>query len=281
MKYRSDIDGLRAVAVLSVIWFHYGTSLPDWAKLPGGFTGVDVFFVISGFLITQQLYADIQGGRFSILGFYDRRIRRILPALLVMLTVVLLAGRWLLMPGDYMSLAWSTAAATFGFSNFYFLFNTGYFDQSAELMPLLHTWSLAVEEQFYFVWPALLFGLTALGSRRNLAAIIAAIVIVGFGAMIVWIDIDPKGVFYMVGPRAWELAIGALLVFLPPLPRYAGNAAVAVGLMLVGAGFFVADAKTFPGPSALLPCIGAAMVICLVHLIAEPPIGSVRCDQSA
>jgi peptidoglycan/LPS O-acetylase OafA/YrhL len=174
VKYRADIDGLRAIAVLSVIWFHYGASLPDWAKLPGGFIGVDVFFVISGFLITQQIYADIQVGRFSILSFYDRRIRRILPALLVMLAVVLLAGRWLLMPGDYMSLAWSTAAAALGFSNFYFLFNTGYFDQSAELMPLLHTWSLAVEEQFYFVWPALLFGLTALGSRRNLAAIICS-----------------------------------------------------------------------------------------------------------
>jgi len=261
LKYRGDIDGLRAVAVLSVIWFHYGAPLPPWARLPGGFTGVDVFFVISGFLITQQLYADIRSGRFSLLSFYDRRVRRILPALLFMLAIVLIAGRWFLMPGDYMSLATSAGTATFGASNFYFLFNTGYFDQSSELMPLLHTWSLGVEEQFYVVWPILLFSLSKFGSRNNLAALTATIVLIGFGAMIVWIGLDPKAAFYMAAPRAWELAIGALLVFLPPLNRFSGSLAVPTGLALVAMGFFVADAHAFPGPSAILPCAGSALVI--------------------
>ena len=133
MKYRADIDGLRAVAVLSVMAFHYG------AGLHGGFTGVDVFFVISGFLITQQLTAEIAAGRFSILNFYDRRIRRIVPALLVVLVSSILIGRLILLPGEYKSLATSAAYATFGGSNFFFLHNTGYFDQASELMPLLHT----------------------------------------------------------------------------------------------------------------------------------------------
>lgn len=260
--YRADIDGLRAIAVLSVIAFHYGAAFPAWVHLGGGFTGVDVFFVVSGFLITQQLADDIAEGRFSILKFYDRRARRILPALLVMLAVTLLAGRWLLLPGDYMNLAMSAATAAFGASNFYFLLNTGYFDQSSELMPLLHTWSLGVEEQFYFIWPMLLLGLATLGkSRANIAAIISTIVIAGFGMMLVWASIDPKSAFYIVAPRAWELALGALLVFLPPISRLLGAPAIAAGLALVVAGFIVADAEHFPGPSAVLPCIGSALIL--------------------
>ena len=254
MKYRADIDGLRAVAVLSVMAFHYGVALP------GGFTGVDVFFVISGFLITQQLAAEIAAGSFSILGFYDRRVRRIVPALLVMLTVTLFAGKLLLMPGDYKALGMSAATSAFGISNFFFLNHTGYFDRSADLMPLLHTWSLAVEEQFYVVWPPLLL-LMAAGRRRiDTAAIIGAIVIVGFGASLVWLDVDPKAAFFMAAPRAWELAIGALLVFLPPLPRRLAGASV-VGLLLVIVGFSQIRASSFPGFAALLPCIGAALVV--------------------
>jgi peptidoglycan/LPS O-acetylase OafA/YrhL len=165
-RYRPDIDGLRAIAVMSVLAFHYG------APLPGGFTGVDVFFVISGFLITSKLNDDIKAGEFSILGFYDRRIRRILPALLVMLGATLLAGYVLLMPGEYESLAASVAMAAFGVSNFYFLTHTGYFDQTADLVPLLHTWSLAVEEQFYLVWPIALFAIVK--ARRGTSTILPA-----------------------------------------------------------------------------------------------------------
>lgn len=127
LKYRADIDGLRAIAVLSVLAFHYN------AALPGGFTGVDVFFVISGFLITQQLSAEISNGTFSILNFYDRRIRRIVPALAVVLAFSLWIGKFLLLPGDYKSMAASAAYAALGASNFFFLSNTGYFDQGFRL----------------------------------------------------------------------------------------------------------------------------------------------------
>jgi peptidoglycan/LPS O-acetylase OafA/YrhL len=252
--YRADIDGLRAIAVLSVLAFHYG------ARFPGGFTGVDVFFVISGFLITSHIADEIRADTFSVLGFYDRRVRRILPALLVMLAVTLFAGKFLLMPGDYKALGGSTAAAAFGFSNFFFLAHTGYFDQSADLMPLLHTWSLAVEEQFYIVWPLLLLIIASGRKRLVAAASVSAIVIVGFGASLVWFDVNPKAAFFVAAPRAWELAIGAALVFLPELPRRLGGA-TAFGLVLIVAGFFQIKAASFPGVAALLPCVGAALVI--------------------
>jgi peptidoglycan/LPS O-acetylase OafA/YrhL len=260
-NYRPDIDGLRAVAVLSVLAFHYGAALsPEW-RLPGGFTGVDVFFVISGFLITFKLAEDIAAGTFSILGFYDRRICRILPALLVMLAVTLFAGKFLLMPGDYKALAISTAASAFGVSNFFFLSHTGYFDQSADLLPLLHAWSLAVEEQFYLVWPPLLFVIAAGRKRIDIAAALAAIVIIGFAASVLWFDANPKAAFFMAVPRAWELAIGALLVFLPPLSRAFGEVATAMGVALIGGGFILVSASSFPGVAALYPCLGATLVI--------------------
>lgn len=254
-EYRPDIDGLRAIAVLSVLAFHYG------APLPGGFTGVDVFFVISGFLITQQLYADIERGTFSLIAFYDRRIKRIVPALLVVLIASLIAGHILLVPGDYKSLAKSASAAALGFSNFYFMRNTGYFDQTADLMPLLHTWSLGVEEQYYLIGPLLLFGLAPLLSKKKIAAVVSAIVILGFGVSLAWLSSDPKGAFYMAAPRAWELAIGALLVFLPRLPRRLGEASIVAGITLIVVGFFVVSTEVFPGVWALFPCIGAALVI--------------------
>lgn len=258
--YRPEIDGLRAVAVLSVLVYHYSAPFP-WPLLPGGFTGVDVFFVISGFLITSKLSDDIRSGTFSILEFYDRRIRRILPALLVMLAVTLLAGQFLLMPGDYKAMAASAAAAAFGASNFFFLFNTSYFDQAANLMPLLHTWSLGVEEQFYLVWPILLLVIATGRKHVDTAAILGVTVIVGLGASLLWFDSDPKAAFFMALPRAWELALGASLVFLRPLPRAFGEIATAIGLVLIGAGFVLVSDASFPGPAALYPCIGAALVI--------------------
>jgi peptidoglycan/LPS O-acetylase OafA/YrhL len=215
--YRPDIDGLRAIAVLSVLAYHYSAPLP-YFPLPGGFTGVDVFFVISGFLITQILAADVEAGRFSVLRFYDRRIRRILPALLVMLATTLLAGKFLLMSGDYQALGVSAAASAFGVSNFFFLNHSGYFDRTSDLMPLLHTWSLAVEEQFYFIWPALLAFIAKRRSRADITAAMAVLVIVGLGASLIWRDYDAKAAFYLAVPRAWELALGGLLVFLPKLP---------------------------------------------------------------
>jgi len=253
--YRADIDGLRAVAVLSVLGFHYG------APIRGGFTGVDVFFVISGYLITQILSVEIAAGKFSILTFYDRRMRRILPALLTMLAIVLFAGKFLLIPGDYLTLARSTAATAFGVSNIFFQNNTGYFDQAAELMPLLHTWSLAVEEQFYLVWPFLLYLLAATRKRRDVAALITAITILGFGGSLIWFAADPSSAFYSAAPRAWELALGALLVFVPALPRPLAGPAGWLGLIVIAAGFLRISAADFPGLSAAVPCAGAALII--------------------
>jgi peptidoglycan/LPS O-acetylase OafA/YrhL len=261
LKYRSDIDGLRAVAVLAVIAFHYRLPFPEPFRLEGGFTGVDVFFVISGFLITSVLTQDVQDGRFSVLSFYDRRIRRIVPALAVVLTATLLAGKFLLMPGDYSGLSDSAAAAAFGASNFYFLSHTGYFDQTADLLPLLHTWSLGVEEQFYLLWPLLLAFIVGRRKKIDTVAIITTITIIGFGASLVWFDQSPKSAFYLPFPRAWELSTGALLVFMPKLPRAAGELTTVAGLALILFGFIRITEAHFPGASALLPCLGAALVI--------------------
>ncbi|QIO34160.1 acyltransferase family protein [Bradyrhizobium sp. 1(2017)] len=254
LEYRRDIDGLRAIAVVTVLLFHYG------APLRGGFTGVDVFFVISGFLITQVLVNEIAAGTFSVLAFYDRRMRRILPALLMMLATSLMAGLVLLLPGEYTHLASSAAAAAFGVSNFFFLAHTGYFDQTADLMPLLHTWSLAVEEQFYLVWPLLLFVLAQSRSRLVMAAGVAVLVVAVCAASIFYFRVDPKSAFYMALPRSWELAIGALLVFLPAMNRVAGEIAAVAGLILIAIGLTLSPSK-FPGVFALYPCIGAALII--------------------
>ena len=252
--YRPDIDGLRAIAVLSVMGFHYRQFIR------GGFTGVDVFFVISGFLITQYLATEMAAGTFSLLNFYDRRIRRIMPALLVMLAAVLLAGRLLLTPGDYVTLADSAAASAFGVSNFFLYSHTGYFDQLSDLMPLLHTWSLAVEEQFYLVWPLLLLAVVTVTSRKSIAVAVGALLVIGCAGSIVYFQYEPKAAFYMALPRAWELGLGALLVFLPVLSRGFGEVAALAGLILIGIGLTLAPGK-FPGQFALYPCIGAALII--------------------
>ncbi|MFT7671411.1 MAG: peptidoglycan/LPS O-acetylase OafA/YrhL [Planctomycetota bacterium] len=148
VSYRPDIDGLRAVAVLAVVLFHFGVE-----PFGAGFVGVDVFFVISGFLITGLLHKEIVEERFSLSQFYVRRIKRILPALLVVTLCTLGAGAVLLLPSDLERLAEQSAYAIVGLSNFHFFFESGYFDRAAEFLPLLHTWSLGVEEQFYLFGP--------------------------------------------------------------------------------------------------------------------------------
>jgi peptidoglycan/LPS O-acetylase OafA/YrhL len=150
LKYRPDIDGLRAVGVLAVIFFHL--SVP---YVTGGFVGVDIFFVISGYLITKILADEIDAGNFSLLGFYERRIRRIIPALFAMLGAVSIFAYLTLIPANYLYATQSAAASAFSFSNVFFYRHDGYFDFGVELIPLLHTWSLGVEEQFYIVFPLL------------------------------------------------------------------------------------------------------------------------------
>lgn len=257
--YRADVDGLRAIAVLGVLLYHYGA---NW--LPGGFTGVDVFFVISGYLITLILRREIDAGEYTLLGFYDRRIRRIFPALIVVLAFTLAMGWFTLMPGDFSDLGQSAGYAAIGLGNLFFFWNTGYFDQASEMQPLLHTWSLGVEEQFYVVWPLLLLvGLQLITSMRIRALLIALCVVGGFAYAAVLVSIDPKAAFYLPYPRAWELGLGALLAFLPTI----GSVLLSQVMALAGVGLiafsFLALSVTapFPGANALYATLGAALLI--------------------
>ena len=259
LNYRADIDGLRAIAVLGVVLYHYGAS---W--LPGGFTGVDVFFVISGYLITSILRKQIEAGTFSILAFYDRRIRRIVPALLVMLATTLVLGWFILMPGDYANLGESSAYATLGLGNLYFFWNTGYFDRAAELQPLLHTWSLGVEEQFYLVWPlALWLGLTFVKSRTLVVVAGAAALALLFAYSVWTVASDPKAAFYLPLPRAWEFLIGGALVFARPIQSTltSGFVATAGVAAIVWSLATITISSSFPGWGAVYASVGAACLI--------------------
>jgi len=264
LSYRPDIDGLRAVAVMSVVLYHFGIV----GALSGGFIGVDIFFVISGFLITSLITADLKVGRFSLLAFYQRRIRRIFPAMLVVLAASLAAGYFFLLPGDYTSLGVSAAYSAASLSNWYFLQNTGYFDRVADMLPLLHMWSLSVEEQFYLVWPLLLAAFFFIARKEAvvIAALICAVVIGGLWLSIQRTGTDPKSAFFLAHLRAWELALGALLVFLPPLrksvSRWKNELPTLIGVALIAISVLTLSREhLFPGLNAVPACVGAALII--------------------
>jgi peptidoglycan/LPS O-acetylase OafA/YrhL len=257
--HRADIDGLRTVAVLPVVAFHVGVHV-----LRGGFVGVDVFFVISGFLITQMIADQLEVGRFSILSFYERRIRRILPALLAVLLAVYLTGLVYFLPADVIDLSKSLIAAALSGSNVYFWFGAGYFDRMAISKPLLHTWSLAVEEQFYMVWPIMLM-LGYRFFRRQVFTAMLALSILSLAASAIGAYEFPIATFYLPFTRFWELSIGGLLA-LGAVPRALGaiarNVLAAVGLALIAGSVLVIDPlMPFPGLLALPPCVGAAMIL--------------------
>jgi len=259
LKHRDDIDGLRALAVIPVILFH--------AKVPGftgGFIGVDVFFVISGYLITRLIWQEMEENRFSLARFYERRIRRIMPALLLVVLATLAAGWFFMMPAEYAGLGLSAAATVLSVSNFFFWDDASYFSVTAELKPLLHSWSLSVEEQFYLLFP---LGLVALRrwSPKNVRlwlALAAGISFVTSAAIVVdW----PDAAFYAPWFRAWELLLGGLLALSTVRNTMAAPAREALGA--AGAGLIVApvllysEALPFPGALALAPCAGTAMII--------------------
>lgn len=256
--YRPDIDGLRAVAVLGVLFFHFG------AFLPGGFTGVDVFFVISGFLITRLITEAVLADRFSLLEFYARRVRRILPALLVVLAACLLAGWFLLLPAQYVRLGSGAIYSAFGLGNWYFLRHTGYFDEAAGQQPLLHIWSLGIEEQFYLCWPIMLWALLMLvTSRRLFVFLLSAALVLCFAYALRKTGNDPKAAFYLPHARAWELLLGGLIVFLPPLKNLMMSHALgALGVILIGWSFLTLSSHDpFPGFNALYACGGTALIV--------------------
>jgi len=257
--YRDDIQGLRALAVVPVVLYH-----ADDRLLPGGFVGVDIFFVISGFLITRILLRDLAHGEMTIAGFYQRRVQRLFPALFVMLVAVLLAAALLLSPRDYSELARTALSTVFFVSNFDFYLLSGYFDGVAAEKPLLHTWSLAVEEQFYILFP-LLLALLFKHARRRLLAIVAFGALVLFAVSVWGANEHRTAAFFLTPFRAFALAIGALLALTPiseQMPRSVRAATSLAGLALISASFFLISRTTvFPGFAALAPCLGAALVI--------------------
>lgn len=258
-KYRPDIDGLRAVAVLSVLFFHSG-----FEAFSGGYVGVDIFFVISGFLITTIIVREIGSNKFSITTFYERRFRRILPAVITVVAVSLLIAHFLLDSKEYKNLAYSSIANNLFMSNIYFYTQTGYFDGPSELKPLLHTWSLSVEEQYYVFFPLLLLLVAKFGGKKYLHFLIP-IFFLSFGASILGMDLDKSAVFYMLPTRAWELLLGSLLAIVA-LPRIINVAALnvisALGLLMMLYSIFVFTRETpFPSGYAAIPAFGAALVI--------------------
>lgn len=256
-SYRPDIDGLRAIAVLAVLFYHFG-----WKPFGGGFIGVDVFFVISGFLITGMILRDIEGNKFSLVRFYERRIRRIFPALFVMLLVVLAAGAWLYDPPTFLDHGKSTIAAATSWANIYFWSTVGYFDAPPLLKPLLHTWSLSVEEQFYLVLPLTLLLITRYVKKHALWAVIG-LFLLSLG-LNVWVTgTDPNTAFYMPYLRAWELLAGGLIAMRPvKLKPAIAEATNLLGLAAVIAPIFLYTENTpFPGWAALAPVLGTAVII--------------------
>ncbi|WP_264309291.1 acyltransferase family protein [Pseudomonas putida] len=260
LAYRPDIDGLRALAVLAVTLFHFNK---QW--LPGGFVGVDVFFVISGFLITGIIYG--KGADFSFGDFYGRRVRRILPAAVFVTLVTLIAGSFLLLPADVKSLSVSAIGATLSAANIYFwlFLDTSYFAASSDTVPLLHMWSLGVEEQFYLIWPALMIVAMKLGGKRLLVATGVILAIGSFAVSEYFLTRDPSFAYYMLPSRAGELLVGALLFLWQDsrrIPASIANFAGILGLALVGGSILFLDERNgFPGIRSILPSLGAALLI--------------------
>ena len=256
--YRPDVDGLRALAVLAVIAFH---AFPGLA--PGGFAGVDIFFVISGFLISGIILDALGQGRFSFADFYWRRVRRIFPALILVLAACLAAGWLILLPDEFRRLGAHVAAGAAFVANLALWRETGYFDGAAELKPLLHLWSLGVEEQYYMVWPLLLYALRA--RPRLMLAMIVAVAAASFAANL-WLTAktDSAG-FYLPFGRFWELMAGSLVAYgvhhrRLPAPR--PDVMAVLGLALLGAALLLLRAeRAFPGAWALLPVLGTVLLI--------------------
>jgi len=259
LGYRPEVDGLRAIAVLSVVLYHAG-----WSQLGGGYVGVDVFFVISGFLITSLIRKEAEAGAFSLVGFYERRARRILPALFAVVTATAAAGVIILMPAELEDLGASmVGAATFA-SNILFWRQTDYFSPAIDLKPLVHTWSLAVEEQFYILFPLMLVAIVRWGGKRY-AAPVLLLAALSFGASVALLRLEPTADYYLLPTRAWELLMGSVVAlgFMPALrSRFAAEAVSLLGLAaIVGSALLLKPDSPFPGWNALWPCLGAAAFI--------------------
>jgi peptidoglycan/LPS O-acetylase OafA/YrhL len=257
-RYRPDIDGLRAIAVMLVVNFH---GFPD--AMPGGFIGVEIFFVISGFLITGIIARELSTNRFSLVGFYVRRIRRIFPALIVVLCAVLVLGWLWMLPHAYAQLSSDVFASAAFAANIALMLQSGYFDVESAKKPLLHLWSLGIEEQFYLAWPLLL--MLAARWRVGLLAVAATIALASFIFNVALIGHDPVATFYLPFTRAWELLTGAVLALAwsrIDQSEAASNGRAWTGLALIVIAAAVLNVhRAFPGWWALLPIAGSALLL--------------------
>jgi peptidoglycan/LPS O-acetylase OafA/YrhL len=257
-KYRPDVDGLRAIAVMLVLNFH---AFPD--AMPGGFIGVDVFFVISGFLITSLISRDLELGRFSLVEFYNRRIRRIFPALIVVLCATLVLGWFWMLPQALTQLGSDTFASAAFLANIALLLQSGYFDVESAKKPLLHLWSLGIEEQFYLFWPLLLMFVARF--RMRMLAMAALLGIASFLLNVALIGSNPIATFYLPFTRAFELLAGAVLAFgwinVNPSGA-ASNRRAWIGVVLIVVAAVMLDShRAFPGWWAVLPVAGTALLL--------------------
>ncbi|WP_338518261.1 acyltransferase family protein [Alteromonas gracilis] len=263
-KYRPEIDGLRAIAVLSVVIFHAQAPF-----LSGGFVGVDIFFVISGFLITGILVSNFETNIFSLPLFYAKRIKRLLPAALTLTLVTLLFGYFILTPDKYLELAKSAVMSSAFAANVWFFLNSGYFDQSTEISPLVHMWSLSVEEQYYFIVPVLIFLLLRYGGKKALNIGLTIITLGSFAMSVLLTPKHPDASFYLLHTRAWELCAGGLLSLnlhkLNFLSSRNINVLACFGLLMLGYSlFFITPAIYFPGWIAAVPVIGTIIVLATI-----------------
>jgi peptidoglycan/LPS O-acetylase OafA/YrhL len=278
MNYRREIDGLRALAVFPVIFFHAG-----FETFSGGFVGVDVFFVISGYLITTIIMTELTQGKFSIINFYERRARRILPALFFVMLISLFFSYFLLMPDEFKNFGQSLVATSLFQNNLLLALTTGgYWDLTSEFKPLLHTWSLGVEEQYYVIIPVLLVIFWRIG-KSSITYLLWSIFILSFFFALWSVNISPKWAFYILPTRAWEICIGALAAIY--LRRYANviikfkysNFMSLLGVVLIVISIFVFDNTiAIPGIFLLIPTIGAVLVIifCQSQSISYKLLGS-------
>ncbi len=257
--YRTDIDGLRAVAVLAVVAYHY------WGQyFTGGYVGVDIFFVISGYLLSAIIISEVKAGRFSLSRFYERRIRRIFPALFGLLILATPLACIVLLPGDLITYSRSMLAATFSASNFYFWTTSNYFNGSGNTNPLLHTWSLAVEEQFYIVFPLFILFVHRF-FPRYLRAVVTLTAIASLAWSIADVRINQTAAFYLPFTRAWELLFGAMLTLrVIPVPRSNlwREILAASGILGIAVSIFAFTGTTlFPGECSILPCAAGGAII--------------------
>ena len=258
--WRPHIDGLRAISVLAVLFYHVGL-----VNTPGGFVGVDIFFVISGFLISKVIYADIAShGKFRIARFYERRARRILPAFSVVTAGALLTGYFLFLPDELANLGRSAIYASGFAANIFFYHTSGYFTGEAITKPLLHYWSLGVEEQFYIIFPLVVLLVFKIAPRLLGIAVIS-IAIASMALAQRYLETDASAAFYLAPPRAWELMAGCLLA-LPNFP-YSGRRTLCEVVAVVGLGLILFAAlrfnyaTPFPSASAAVPVAGAALIL--------------------